>query len=323
MTDFALESTFDTKFTTRQFTTGAPFTLAGTPVISAYPDNSTTQLTAGITLTADFDGVTGLNNIRVVATAANGYAAGSSYALVITTGTVDSVSVVGEVVGAFTLERGAAFGRLGAPAGASVSADVAAVKVDTAAILVDTGTTLQAELDGIQADTEDIQAKIGTPAVDLAADILVIDNFLDTEIADILADTGTTLQAELDGIQADTEDIQARLPAALVGGRIDANISAINSATGGVSALDRSTRTMVEGTVGAASSTTSIVTSSLAPAAAVADQFKGRIVIFDEDTTTANLRGQATDITANTSLGVLTVTALTTAPASGDTFIIV
>lgn len=34
-------------------------------------------------------------------------------------------------------------------------------------------------------------------------------------IAAILVDTGTTLQAELDGIQADTEDIQGRLPAAL------------------------------------------------------------------------------------------------------------
>lgn len=43
------------------------------------------------------------------------------------------------------------------------------------AILVDTGTTLQAELDGIQADTEDIQAKIGTPAVSLAADIAAIE----------------------------------------------------------------------------------------------------------------------------------------------------
>lgn len=34
-------------------------------------------------------------------------------------------------------------------------------------------------------------------------------------IAAILEDTGTTLQAELDGIQADTEDIQSRLPAEL------------------------------------------------------------------------------------------------------------
>jgi len=48
-----------------------------------------------------------------------------------------------------------------------------------------------------------------------------------SEIADILVDTGTTLQAELDGIQADTEDIQTRLPAALVSGRIDASVGAM------------------------------------------------------------------------------------------------
>ena len=48
-------------------------------------------------------------------------------------------------------------------------------------------------------------------------------------LADILVDTGTTLQAELDGIQADTEDIQSRLPAALVSGRIDASVGAMAS----------------------------------------------------------------------------------------------
>lgn len=79
----------------------------------------------------------------------------------------------------------------------------------------------------------------------------------------------------------------------------------------------------VKGVCTTGGSTTSIPTSSLVPAAAVTDQFKGRILIFDEATTTANLRGQATDITASTAGGTLTVTALTTAPASGDTFRIV
>lgn len=102
--DFALESTFDTKFCTVT-TTGAPTTLAGTPVISAYVGNSTTQLTAGITLTVDFDAVTGLHNVRVVATAANGYATASNYQLVITTGTVGGTSVVGYVIAEFSIEN--------------------------------------------------------------------------------------------------------------------------------------------------------------------------------------------------------------------------
>lgn len=84
-------------------------------------------------------------------------------------------------------------------------------------------------------------------------------------------------------------------------------------------------RTTLRGTVSTSSTTTSITTSAMSPATSVADQLKGRIVIFDHDTTTAALRGQATDITASSASGTptLTVTALTNAPASGDTFTIV
>lgn len=102
--DIRLEKTIDLKFATRRFSTGAPFTLAGSPTVAAYPDNSTTEITAGITLTVDFDARTGLNNVRVAATAANGYASGVNYSLVITAGTVDGVSVVGEVIGSFSIE---------------------------------------------------------------------------------------------------------------------------------------------------------------------------------------------------------------------------
>lgn len=109
---------------------------------------------------------------------------------------------------------------------------------------------------------------------------------------------------------------------ASVTARVTANTDQINGIATAAARLGRSTQGIVTGTVGAASTTTSIVTSALDPAAAVIDQYKGRIVTFDQGTTTANLRGQSTDITANTALGVLTVTALTTAPASGDTFTI-
>lgn len=86
--------------------------------------------------------------------------------------------------------------------------------------------------------------------------------------------------------------------------------------------LSASADAITQGVVGAASSTTSVITSSLTPAAAVTDQFKGQILQFSEATTTANLRGQKTDITASTAGGVLTVTALSTAPVSGDVFTI-
>ena len=103
MTDRTLGETLYIAFTTRAFATGIPTVLAGTPVVSAYEDGSLTQITAGITLTVDFDGVVGLNMLAIVATGGNGYGTGQEYNMVITTGTVGGVSVVGEVVGQFSL----------------------------------------------------------------------------------------------------------------------------------------------------------------------------------------------------------------------------
>lgn len=75
----------------------------------------------------------------------------------------------------------------------------------------------------------DAAAEIADAVLDEALSGHTTAGTLGKAIADIEVDTSTTLQAELDGIQADTEDIQARLPAALVGGRIDANVGAISS----------------------------------------------------------------------------------------------
>lgn len=104
--DFATGTVVYGKFTTYRPSTGAPFTLAGTPALSVYKDNSTTQSTSGVTLTVDFDGVTGLHHFAID-TSADGtfYSAGSFFDIVITTGTVDSVSAVGTVVGRFTLAK--------------------------------------------------------------------------------------------------------------------------------------------------------------------------------------------------------------------------
>jgi len=102
--DFTLGDTLDFKFSTVG-TTGAPTTLAGTPAISAYVGDPTARITAGITLTVDFDAVTGLHNVRVVASGANGYAAQTNVDLVITAGTVGGTSVVGYVIGSFSIEN--------------------------------------------------------------------------------------------------------------------------------------------------------------------------------------------------------------------------
>lgn len=101
--DWVEDSTHDFTFTTVN-TSGVPTTLAGTPAISIYKDNNTTQTTTGITLTANFDTVTGLNHVRVVTTDAF-YAASTDYMVVITTGTVGGSSVVGYTVATFSVQN--------------------------------------------------------------------------------------------------------------------------------------------------------------------------------------------------------------------------
>lgn len=103
MADHIVGDTLYILFTTRAFATGIPTVLTGSQVVSAYENDSATQITAGITLGVDHDGVVGLNLLTIVATGANGYDKDKDYSMVITTGTVDSVSVVGEVVGNFSL----------------------------------------------------------------------------------------------------------------------------------------------------------------------------------------------------------------------------
>jgi hypothetical protein len=107
--DFDASTVVYGKFTTFRPSTGATFTLGGTPALSVYKDNSTTQSTTGVTLTVDFDSVTGLHHFAID-TSADGtfYSAGSFFSIVITTGTVDSVSVVGTVVAEFTIRKNSA-----------------------------------------------------------------------------------------------------------------------------------------------------------------------------------------------------------------------
>jgi hypothetical protein len=128
--DYNVGDTVDCNFGTVRPSTGASFTLAGSPVISAYIDKSTTQLTAGITLTADFDSVTGMNHVRVVASGGNGYAAGTFVSLIITTGTVDSISVTGQEVCSFTLRKGTITGVPAATAGAAGGLLIAGTNAD-------------------------------------------------------------------------------------------------------------------------------------------------------------------------------------------------
>lgn len=185
---------------------------------------------------------------------------------------------------------GDAFARLGAPAGASVSADVASIKTDT-------GTTIPATL-------------------------AVIDDFLDTEVA--------AIKAKTDNLPASPAAVSDIPSAGAIADAVwdEATSGHVSAGTTGLALVNtdlRGSRTVIRGTAASGATATSLTPSALSPSGVDADQFKGRILVFDNDTTTAALRGQATDITASSaaSLAVLTFTSLTAAPQAGDTFSIV
>jgi len=91
--------------------------------------------------------------------------------------------------------------------------DLPAVKSDTAAILEDTGTTLDTLIKDIPTNAE-LATALGTAddatlaaIAGLDTKIDTIDNFLDTEIAAILEDTGTTLPATLTTIEGKVDAV--------------------------------------------------------------------------------------------------------------------
>src|SRR5215469_3775218 len=166
----------------------------------------------------------------------------------------------------------------------------------------------------------------GEPLVDLnhiagAALATHASGMVPSDVRDIVgvAVSTTTAQLGVNVVQYNAQTAQTdanNLP------KVD--VEAENGSTGAAQNVAKANNAIGRGTVGAASTTTSITTSAFAPGGAgiVSGQFIGRIIIFDGNTATAALQGQASNITANTSgaTPTFTVTALTTAPASGDTF---
>lgn len=228
MRDIVLEETIYMDFTTRAFASGVPTVLAGTPVLSVLEENNATPITSGVSVSVDRASVVGLNMATIVATAANGYESGKGYSVYISTGTVGGVSVVGEVVGQFTIDASAAAQDL-----ANGTDGLGAIKTDTAAILVDTGTTLDGKINTIDTNVDSIlvdTAEIGTAGAGLT-NINLPNQTMDitgnitgnlsgsvgsltghtnqtadhtANIAAILTDTGTTLDTKLNDIQGAT-----------------------------------------------------------------------------------------------------------------------
>ena len=160
--DFKEDGDVFFKFTTRAFATGIPTVLANTPVLSVFIDENTTGKTTAesyFDLDVSLGSIVGYNNVRIDLSGDAFFATGGDYSVVITTGTVDSVSVVGEVVATFSIENRS----MGQPVGATLADDIAAIKAETVLILADTDdigvagaglTDLGGMSDGMKAEVE-------------------------------------------------------------------------------------------------------------------------------------------------------------------------
>jgi len=82
---------------------GAPIALVG-GAVSVYRAGVTAESTAGVTLTVDFDAVTGLNHVLITpASDLLFYLIANDYSVVLTAGTVDGQSVVGTTLVSFSI----------------------------------------------------------------------------------------------------------------------------------------------------------------------------------------------------------------------------
>ena len=304
--DYDAGGTLHSKFTTYRPSTGAPFTLGGTPALSVYKDGSVTQSTAGITLTTDFDGVAGLHHVAID-TSADGtfYSAGSHFEIVITTGTVDSVSVVGSCVASFSLrkdsalkptvaartldvsatgEAGLDWANIGSP---TTAVNLSATNIDPDQVVASVTGAVGSVTGAVGSVTGNVGGNVngsvgsvgtggitaGSIAADaigaseLAADAVTeiagavwavatreltsgtnialakgtgVTGFNDLDAAGVRGAVGlaaANLDTQIAAVQTDTNDIQTRIPAALVGGRIDASVGAMAANTLTASAL--------------------------------------------------------------------------------------
>jgi hypothetical protein len=356
MREIRLGDTIDVKFCTVN-TSGVPTTLAGSPAVAAYPGNSTTEITAGITLSVDFDSRTGLNNVRVVASSGNGYAVNTEYALVITTGTVGGSSVVGYVIGEFVIERTDGVLAMLKDMITGSGAGTRVMSLKQLAISNSTGDALSCISTGSNGRGIIASGNGTGPGMQLNGGNGTGGHGIYAQAGTgnsdgILGVGGGTQGSGIHGIGG-TDDCGINGQGTGIGCGIEGHGGASNAAglwiegggnntgaiiepgSGGGQAIvfdgvvqvnddlelgNVTNMNVVLGDVDTGATTSSIPCSALDPSPTVNDQLKNRILIFDNDTATAALRGQAAQITASTSGGTLTVTALTDAPASGDTF---
>jgi hypothetical protein len=163
----------------------------------------------------------------------------STYAGADTTGTTTLLSrLTGTRATNLDNLSGDAFVRLGAPAGASVSADIAATKALLPTALAADG-SMKASISAIlgTAFTEGAAGRIATAFkafFNIATPTLTtagVDQTGDGYGIVNGANGNAAIKSQTAAIEADTQDLQNRTPAALVGGRMSSDVGSVGSAT--------------------------------------------------------------------------------------------
>lgn len=306
--DFRAGDVIDLKFQTLNLS-AVPTTLAGTPAVSVYKSNSTTESTSGITLSVDFDSRTGLNHVRIT-TASDGtfYSESNDFDVVITAGTVNSVSVVGRVVASFSL------------------ANRSALRPATEGRNINIGSDGVAQANTVQL----LGTAVSTPGTAGILDVNLI-NIANAVVDSTAAQLGVNVvtQKNIDFSALQKASLNAATPASVTGSV--ASVTAAVSVTGDFSATMKTSLNSSTPTVSAVSLSgdfTSTMKTSLGTAVGTAqtgDSYArigaaGAGLTAVGDTRLANLDAAVSSrlAPAGTLAAVTTVANLTNAPTAGD-----
>lgn len=313
--DFAANATVRFSFNTYA-PDQTPITLAGVSTQSHFAISKNgvdiAELDAStITITVDAGGVTGFHRVSVVMGNDDDFATGADYEIRLTAGTVATISVVGTVLARWSCENRTAV---------DVSIRDAAITTNT----FDTG-VLATDTDIADAVLDELVAEHATSG-SVGAVLTAIDGNVDATVTNTasIATIVTTGVAIADGTLTAAKFATDAITAdKIAANAIDGDALSAGALTDIATAVHAGT--IITGTVTIAATSTLIPFSAISPTLTVVDQLVGRVLIFKTDTTTAQLRGQAATITASTtdSISVSSSEAFTTAPANGDTFVVV
>lgn len=198
--DYAEDSTLDFIWSSNDGS-GASVTRATNGTISVYKGNSTTQSTAGITDTEDFDSLTGIHHVRIDLSADAFYATGNDYMVVLSAATIDG-QTVNAVLAMFSIQNRYMRGTDGANTTAPDSAAAIRAEIDSNSTKLDVAVSTRL-------------ASASYTAPDSAAAIRAEIDANSTQLAAIVADTNelqtdnvpgllTTLEGNIRGVDSDT-----------------------------------------------------------------------------------------------------------------------